>query len=434
MIGMIRSMKQYSQTWYIGYAAQGGVGLGLAPIFLPVMVAAAFASGVGNTKAGIIVAVFYFGQLFSPVFGYLADKLNWHRIIYIGSFILVGIGMGCFPFFQDMVYWIIMAMCMGLGIGAANTVAEMFIVEFQPQSEWDNRVSWLQMFFGVGQAVGLFAAFFLSNYINLAFYVSGIAMLPSLIIGLIQLPQIHQRNRVKRTKENPVVTPVKSRSFGHSMRHLPYAFVALKRIGGLFRLKNLISLFKSLFLLYMTAWVFVMLGNWLIYNLYPLLMKSVFDVSTSMASLTFAIGATAAIPACPLSGWLANKIGEVWVLIIGMILSLIAGLGMFLCYLFPFTGAVYVASAAFICLPIAWSPLVIIGTALVTRMSSMSQGESMGIFTSATAGASLVAAIAAGYIADTLGFDMVLLISAIMTVISLGLIFILKGILVKHPV
>ena len=410
-MNFLHSMRRFSQVWYAGFAAQGGAGLGMAPIFLPIIVAATYSA----SGAGLIVAIFYFSQMLSPFFGWLSDRFNWHRGVYISSYILVGVGIGCFPLINNIGYWALMAFLLGLGIGAANTVAEMFIVEFRPRSEWDDRVSWLQMFFGVGQAAGLYLAFALSHDASLALYVCGLLMIPSLAIGLVQLPHISARQEVTRTAENPGARGARSHA---ALSRYAWYFVHM--------IKRLPQDLHSLFLLYIIAWIFIMLGNWLIYNLYPLLMANVFHMDTSLSSLYFAIGATVAVPACPLSGWLSNIIGELMVIIIGVLMSLVAALGMTLLAIYPVPADVWLVPVTFMFLPVAWSPLIIVGTAVVTKLTDLSQGESLGIFTAATAGASLVAALAAGVIADSLGYLQVLTLSTIVTITGLVLMLVLK--------
>jgi predicted MFS family arabinose efflux permease len=107
-------------------------------------------------------------------------------------------------------------------------------------------------------------------------------------------------------------------------------------------------------------------------------------------------------------------------------MSLVAGLGMFILALFPFSADAYLVPITFMFLPVAWSPLIIVGTALVSKISSLSQGAALGIFTSVTAMASLIAALSAGFVADNIGFIYVLLLSAAFTIASVVLMFLVK--------
>jgi len=50
----------------------------------------------------------------------------------------------------------IIAFVVGAGTAAVATVASLFVVEFNPQSEWSPRIGWLQSYNGAGQTVGLF--------------------------------------------------------------------------------------------------------------------------------------------------------------------------------------------------------------------------------------------------------------------------------------
>ena len=410
MVSVLQSLKKFSQIWYIGYSAQGGVSLGLAPIFLPIVVA----NYAGPSEAGLIIAIFYFAQMLAPIWGWISDRLNCHKGVFITSYILVGLGVGLFPLVADIPYWVIMAFVLGLGIGASNTLAEMYIIEFQPKEEWDDRIGWLQMFFGVGQAAGLYLAFLLAKDANMGLYAAGLLMIPSLFIGLMQLPHIKTRQPIKRDENH--TTPLTSRTVASLSRHIHQMQHVIRKFP---------QAFHSLFMLFLVAWLSIMFGNWLIYNLYPLLMNSVFHLNASSSSLYFAIGSTFAIPACPISGWLANKFSEGFVMIIGILMSLVASLGMFLLACYPIPADAYLVPITFMFLPVAWSPLIIVGTAMVTKLTNLTEGESIGVFTAATAGASLIAALAAGFLAENLGFIYVLLMSTCFTILSLILILIL---------
>lgn len=67
---------------------------------------------------------------------------------------------------------------------------------------------------------------------------------------------------------------------------------------------------------------------------------------------------------------------------------------------------------AFVLLPVAWSPLIVDGTAWAAQLSTMNEGEAVGILNSTTALASVAAAFGAGVRASRFGFDAVLYLAA----------------------
>ena len=75
-------------------------------------------------------------------------------------------------------------------------------------------------------------------------------------------------------------------------------------------LKRLVTEWRSVFGVFIEGWFFIMLATWLIGALYPLLTKSAFNLSYSMSSLYYALGAVIGIFAYTPSGTLGKKIGE----------------------------------------------------------------------------------------------------------------------------
>src|ERR1700681_3104979 len=65
-----------------------------------------------------------------------------------------------------------LAAILGVGFAAANTVANMFIVEVRPADEWDARIGALQALSGLGQVVGLLLAGLIGGRYALAYTVA----------------------------------------------------------------------------------------------------------------------------------------------------------------------------------------------------------------------------------------------------------------------
>src|SRR5262249_58178168 len=67
---------------------------------------------------------------------------------------------------------IALAALLGTGFAAANTVANMFIVEVRPEAEWNARIGALQALSGMGQVGGLLLAGIIGGRFALAFGVA----------------------------------------------------------------------------------------------------------------------------------------------------------------------------------------------------------------------------------------------------------------------
>ena len=151
--------RKWVEPWYFSYALLGVMLAGLAPILLPLAV-----SRMGSpAEVGLVMAAFNLGGLAAPLWGGLADRYRLHRLLLVGGLLLAAIGMGLFAFSQSAGAWLALAIIQGVGVAAASTVANLFIVEQHDKSEWDVRIGWLQTFYGAGQVAGLLAAGLLSR-------------------------------------------------------------------------------------------------------------------------------------------------------------------------------------------------------------------------------------------------------------------------------
>ncbi|HEY7804202.1 MAG TPA: MFS transporter [Orrella sp.] len=408
--------KQFISPWYLGYAFQGAAVLGLAPILLPLVVGGA----LGSSAAGMVVACFYVGQLASPLLGNLADRTKAFRLIYALGYVLLAAGLSGFALVESLVFWSLLAFVQGLGSAATNTVAAMFIVEYSPKKDWDGKIGWLQTFYGAGQAAGLGLAAIAQAHPTLGLLLSAALMAPGLFLGLRGLPDtgrsganthtpLRQRTKDLQAKAARLIS-TGPRNLSHLVHRYHPQVGGL--VGGL--LKNL----KTPYGLYILAWFACMFGTWLLYNLYPLLMKSAFDIEADRSSLFYALAAVIGVFFYAPSGKLGKLIGDVAVVALGTIVTLICLLAMSMLAWWQPDDAGWWALLAFIPIPVAWSPLIVAGTAAAAQLSSLNEGKAVGIFNATTAIASVLSAFAAGWVADLLSYTWVLILAAIATAIA----------------
>ena len=409
-------IKQFISPWYLGYAFQGAAVLGLAPILLPLVVGTA----LGNSAAGIVVACFYIGQLASPLLGNLADRTKAFKWIYASGYLLLAAGLTGFALVESLLFWGLLAFVQGLGSAATNTVAAMFIVEFSSQKEWDGKIGWLQTFYGAGQAAGLGLAAIAQAYPTMGLLFSAALMAPGLFLGLRGLPGSETptpkvRKPLREASKQLQAKAARLLSTGpRNLSHLVHHYHP--HVGSLF--SALVKSLRTAYGLYILAWFACMFGTWLLYNLYPLLMKSAFGIEADRSSMFYALAAVIGVFFYAPAGKLGKAIGDVAVVTLGTVVTLVCLIAMSLLAWWQPANGQWWAALAFIPIPVAWSPLIVAGTAAAAQLSDLNQGKAVGIFNATTAIASVLSAFAAGWVADLLSYTWVLILAAIATALA----------------
>lgn len=404
--------KQYSERWYAGYAFQGAVVLGIIPILLPLVIDH---SG-GAAQAGMVVAAFYIGQLLAPLIGTFTDRSGLHKTIFLSGFIMLAAGLAFFPLASSLPFWMALSVLQGAGSAASNTVSAMFIVEWKPKPEWDQRVGWLQTFYGAGQAVGLGLAALLQMKPELGLLFAALLMIPGFILGRLDLPAQADRN----IPEQP---DLERRKHLASRSPLPQTHHYERFKAS--HLTRLINEAKTPYGLLIISWFLIQFGTWIIYNLYPLFMKSAYSISAGPSSAYYAIAAFLGIFAYAPSGAIGKRIGDGRVVMIGTAMTFLSQLGLgILAYVDTGINS-WLAPIMFILQPVAWSPLIVAGTAFAAQLTDMEEGPAVGIFNATTAIAAVLSAFAAGFLADSFGYGSLPVI---------GTVLVLAGGLVLFPI
>jgi predicted MFS family arabinose efflux permease len=273
-------------------------------------------------------------------------------------------------------------------------------------------VGWLQTFYGIGQAAGLGLAAFLQARPELGLLVSAGLMAPGMVLGARKLPPPDKHHKPERT------------DFSRSLHRPPRTvYSILHRYEGTIsnNLKRLYQEWHSQFGVYIVGWFFVMLATWLIGALYPLLMKSAFNLSYSMSSVYYAAGAVIGIFAYTPAGTLGKKIGNGWIVIIGTVMTLVSIAALATLSYINSGFNQWLVPVMYVLIPIAWSPLIVGGTAWVAQLATFEEGEALGLYNATTAVAAVIAAFTAGLLAHKFGFSMILVIASGSSL--LGLLF-----------
>jgi MFS transporter, DHA1 family, tetracycline resistance protein len=381
---------RFIEPWYAVYGLMGFLVAGVIPILLPLLAG----SQHGPVAAGVTVAAVSLGGLTAPLWGGLADRQRWHKRSLVAGLAAAAAAMALLPFTTQPAVWFVLAILIGAGSAAAATVANLFIVEAHPQAEWDERIGWLQTFYGVGQAAGLLAAAAMSGWdMRAAWGLAAAVCAAAALLGWLTTDGVGRRIDhpvliyPPRHAEGSILSP---QSLFHSLdRRTP------GRLGGALR---------SPFGIFLLTWLLSIGGSAAVFSQYPLLMQHVFGIGPAASSIGF--GAAAGLGMflyAPAGGW-GERIGPARIYRIGLGIRGAAFLGMIgLAASAPESGG-RAAIPIFGVAVLAWSLIGVSGTAITARFSPRAEGEGMGIFNAVNALANIAGAAAGGWLAGALGY------------------------------
>ena len=129
----------------------GLVQSGLVPVVLPL-------AAKPGPAAGFTYAAFAAAGIAAPFIGAWSDRHRGHRYTLAGGLLLAGLALLLHWLPGGLLQHMATAALVGLGVSSASTVGTMFIVEVEPQPQWDARIGTLQACISGGQLVGLLAA------------------------------------------------------------------------------------------------------------------------------------------------------------------------------------------------------------------------------------------------------------------------------------
>ncbi len=292
-----QTWRHWIEPWYLVYALLGAVAAGLIPVLLPLI-----ASQDGSAaQVGLVVAAVSLGGLTAPAWGSLADRYRLHRWLLVGGLLvitasLVGIALTASPAVR-----FIFALLEGAGAAGASTVANLFVVEAHPRQEWDERIGWLQTFYGVGQVAGLLlAGFLVQPGLQVAVMVTAALSGAAALLGWLTAHTPPPPTDAKPVLLHPATHGEWTSSSPQRMFH-HLDLKAWKKLG-----EYLVSPF-GLFLL---VWVLTFAGPAAVFSQFPVLMKNEFGVNPGISSTAFAIAAGIGLVLYSPAGTWSRQIGS----------------------------------------------------------------------------------------------------------------------------
>jgi MFS family permease len=390
-----RRILPWIEPWFLAYACLGIVQGGMLPLLLPL------AAG-GTTNAGTIVGVMNLAGLTAPYWGHLADRRRLHRQILLAGMLMALVALLLMPVHLPLPLQAVLAGILGLGFAAANTVANMFIVEVWPREEWDARIGALQALGGIGQVAGLLLAGFIGGRYALAFGVAAGLVAAALPIAWMTLRGIQVPvARMTATAHAPLG--------GEGWVSAPARLFHVISWRGLLRLMREMEMpFVRLLVVWFVA--FSAIGA--VLTMFPLSLIQTFGVSTRLPATTYAFATALSLILYPMAASAATQYGARRVLRAGFAVRTVAIALVSLAFLSQMN-TVSLALVGFVMMVIAWPLLGVSGTALTAQLAPGEKGDALGLFNAVSSLAGALGAFLGGWATEAFGFGTVCLVGTI---------------------
>ena len=392
-------ITRWVEPWFLAYTCLGIVQGGLLPVLLPL-------SAGGASHAGLIVGIMNLAGLTAPYWGHLADGRRLHRQVLLGGILVVLVPLLLVPVELGFAVKAVLACMLGLGFAAANTVANMFIVEVHPQEEWDARIGALQALCGIGQVGGLLLAGLLGGRYGLAFGVAAALTAAAVPIAWLTLRGIHvQVPRSAAAAHAP--------TGGSLWVCSPQRLFHRPTWAGLATLLRKLDLpFAHLQIIWFVAFVFISADL----TMFPLAMIEKFAVTPDVPATTYAFASAISLGVYPVAANLAMQYGECNILGAGFLIRAIAMA--FLGTAFLIADGTFIAPVSVGLLIIVWPLLGVSGTALSAQLAPHDEGEALGLFNASTSLAGSAGAFLGGWAMQRVGFGMLCAIGSIVVALA----------------
>jgi MFS family permease len=382
-----KSVSRWVEPWFLSYTCLGIVQGGMLPLVLPLSAGSA-------SHAGIIVGVMNFAGLTAPYWGHLADRRRLHRQVLLVGMLVILFPLLLLPVKLGFAIKVVLACMLGLGFAAANTVANMFIVEVRPQEEWDSRIGALQALCGVGQVGGLLLAGVLGGRYGLAYGVAAALTAAAVPIAWLTLRGVHvEVPRSAATAHPP--------TGGEGWASSPQRLFHLPTWSGM---AKLIREMETPFAFLQFIWFLAFVAIGAVLTMFPLAVVEKFAASPGLPATTYAFASVISLGFFPVAASLAKQYGETSILGAGFLVRAIAMAFLGTAFFSPYGEIIAPVSVGV--LVVAWPLLGVSGTALSAQLAPHDKGEALGLFNASTSLASAIGALLGGWAMQKVGFGM----------------------------
>jgi MFS transporter, DHA1 family, tetracycline resistance protein len=426
----LASCRRSVEPWYLAYGLVGAATGGVAPIALPIAITRA-----GDARhVGLVIAAVGLGGLTARHWGKLADHYHCHRGVFLVSALVGTLALAAFGLTTSIPLWLLLALLVGMSQAAANTMANLFVVDAHPEAEWTARIGWLQTFYNAGVAAGLVAigsVSHLSPDVGLlagsgAFALAGLVgwtttrtLLPR-PGGPSAAPQRTDWVRLEHVLAAPAL---------HAL-HVSWAQLSPLRLVHAppdWRPARLWRAVNSPFGLFLLIWLVANVGPNATYTLYPLLVQQVFDVAPGPSSFALAAATGLGLALYSPSSLVSYRLGATRVLQGGLAVRLAVYLALVGLAGATFGGRGALALVGFALVSLTFPALSVSSTLLTSTLSAGKEGEGMGLYTATAALAGLLGAAGGGWIAAQAGYGATLVVAAAGMAAALALSLLLRA-------
>jgi MFS family permease len=395
-----RRILPWMEPWFLAYACLGIVQGGMLPLLLPL-------SAGGTTHAGTIVGVMNLAGLTAPFWGHLADRRRLHREVLLAGMLMVLVPLLLMPAVLGLPLKAALAGVLGLGFAAANTVANMFIVEVRPKEEWDARIGALQAFSGLGQVTGLLLAGFIGGRYALAFGVAAGLVTAAVPIAWMTLRGI----QVPVARTTATAHPALG---GEGWVSAPQRLFHVLSWRGF---RTLLREIEMPFARLLGVWFVAFVAISAVLTLFPLSLIQAFGVSVRLPATTYAFATAVSLPLYPLAASAAKKHGARRVLRSGFA-ARAAAIAILTVTFLSQAGSVPLVLAGFVITVMAWPLLGVSGTALAAELAPGEKGEALGLFNASSSLAGAIGAFLGGWATEAFSYGAVCLIATILVALA----------------
>lgn len=400
LVAFPRRVLPWIETWFLAYACLGVVQGGMLPLLLPL-------SSAGPVEAGTIVGVMNLAGLTAPFWGHLADRRRLHRQVLLAGMLTALVALLAMPLQLGLPLKVMFAAILGLGFAAANTVANMFIVEVRPPEEWEARIGALQALSGIGQVGGLLLAGLIGGRFALAFGVAAALVAAAVPIAWLTLRGVHVPVARAAAAAHP---PLGGEEWGGALQrnfHLP----TWRGLRALWR--HLKRPFVRLQVFWFAA--FVTIGA--VMSMFPLALTRGFGVPDGLPATVYAFAAAGSLTIYPLAVSIAKAHGARRLLRVGFAVRTGAIALLAIAFL-PRMGGAAPALAGFVVLVLTWPLLGVSGTVLSAELAPREKGEALGLFNALSSLAAAIGAFVGGCAMEIVGYGTVCIVGIVVVALA----------------
>ena len=398
-----KTPRPFIAIWYGSYLLLGAAVAGLFVIMVPLVIVA---TTHDSRLVAYVIGAYNAGLLLSPAWGLLAERSKNYRPIFLGGFAGAAAGLVGLSVPLAAPLWMLAALIVGIGTGAASTVASLFVLDFAPRDEWEPRLGWLQSFNGAGVVAGLLLAGAWTHDPALGIRIAAALMLAAAFLGAYHLPV----SRAPQASPGPHHIDWRAlaafgrgeHSGGNVLRHTHTPIRVY--------LTEMRALMGSRFGRFLLSWAALSFAVAAFFAYFPLLLRHAFAIRPAVTALSYATVAAAAIGLYIVASRWCGRYGAMRVYRLSLLVRA-SGFGLlWALMIIPGAAQSVPALIGFGIIVIAWPALSVSGTVLTGQLTPTSEGAAIGLFNAATALATVAGTFAGGPLVARFGYAAVLAI------------------------